>query len=347
MQIDFVVKASPREEELKQTLVKLCDTITSIPIPELTMVSKYGREGGFEPLQPWFVKTMLLFQKLSTANLDFASEAKLDTLIRVATKIQNEIGAIRAFTPGPNFALRDSRINSYKQTYDEVCDEIGRFLGLSSLLSDTRTEEAQKLMTQLREMVDSAQKEISDITKKAREVAEEVGIARYAELFQKEADEHKRVAWYWLAAAVVLFLATGALAVVNYSKTLDALIGMASIPSATPTPSPAGTGLAIQLTLAKLIVFSLLFSAVLWASRIYRAHRHNHVVNKHRQNALSTFEVFVKAASADDQTKNAVLLQATQCIFSAQNTGYLASPDKDSEGGPQILEIWRSLSPKS
>ena len=55
----------------------------------------------------------------------------------------------------------------------------------------------------------------------------------------------------------------------------------------------------------------------------------------------------MKAASADEQTKNAVLLQATKCIFSAQNTGYLGQPDKDSEGGPQILEVWRSLSPKA
>jgi hypothetical protein len=70
------------------------------------------------------------------------------------------------------------------------------------------------------------------------------------------------------------------------------------------------------------IVFSLLLSGMLWVGRIYRAARHNYVVNKHRQNALRTFETFVK--SADPQIKSAVLLQTTGCIFTAQNTGYVA-----------------------
>lgn len=53
-----------------------------------------------------------------------------------------------------------------------------------------------------------------------------------------------------------------------------------------------------------------------------------------------TFDVFVKAASADDQTKNAVLLQATQCIFSPQSAGCLAS-EKEPEGSSQLVELVR------
>jgi hypothetical protein len=74
---------------------------------------------------------------------------------------------------------------------------------------------------------------------------------------------------------------------------------------------------------------------------MYRSQWHNHVVNKHRQNALSTFETFVKAAS-DEQTKNAVLIQATQCIFSQQPTGFVAH-DSDGAPSPQILEIVRGV----
>jgi len=65
-------------------------------------------------------------------------------------------------------------------------------------------------------------------------------------------------------------------------------------------------------------------------------------VNQHRQNALSTFETFVKAA-ADDQTKGAVLLQATQAIFTPQVTGFIAQ-ESDSGGPAQVLEIFRSAS---
>jgi hypothetical protein len=88
-------------------------------------------------------------------------------------------------------------------------------------------------------------------------------------------------------------------------------------------------------------MFSGLFAGVVWMGRIYRAHRHNYVINKHRQNALSTFETFAKAA-ADEQTKAAVLLQATQSIFSLQQSGYL-SQESESAGYPQVLEIIRGL----
>ena len=74
---------------------------------------------------------------------------------------------------------------------------------------------------------------------------------------------------------------------------------------------------------------------------MYRAHRHNFVINRHRLNALSTFEAFAKATD-DQQIKNAVLLQATQCIFGPQPTGYI-SGESESEGYPQILEIVRGM----
>ena len=77
------------------------------------------------------------------------------------------------------------------------------------------------------------------------------------------------------------------------------------------------------------------------AAKIYRAYRHNCTINTHRQNALMTFEMFTNAAK-DEQTKNAVLLQATQSIFSPQPTGYL-SGDSEQGSNPQILEIIKNI----
>lgn len=341
--------SSSKEIELQKALLQTCREIAETPIEQLTQVSRFGQEGGFESLRPMFEKTILLFDQLSKANLDLASEARLDGLSRITSKLQQTIQNIRAFSLGSSPVQRDNLMLNFKTAYDDACDEIGRFIGLSFLSS--RSEEAQRrLITQLRDLNDSAQKEISDTLKTVRDVAKKAGISEHAYLFKDEAREHQTAARKWLVVTIVLFLGTSALAVVNYSKTLSTLSTIIAPATSKAAPQsdgvPQTTGLTVQLTIAKLIVFSLLFSAVLWAGRIYRAHRHNYVINKHRQNALSTFEVFVRAASADEQTKNAVLLQATQCIFSAQNTGYLGQPDKDSEGQPQILEIWRSLSPK-
>ena len=97
----------------------------------------------------------------------------------------------------------------------------------------------------------------------------------------------------------------------------------------------------IQLVIAKVILFSLLLSALVWAGRVYRSHQHNFVVNQHRQNALASFETFAEAAK-DDQTKSAVLLQATNCIFAPQTSGY-ADSSAEATGSPQVMEIIRNM----
>lgn len=96
----------------------------------------------------------------------------------------------------------------------------------------------------------------------------------------------------------------------------------------------------IQLAVAKLILFSLLYFAIVWCGKNYRAHQHNAVINKHRRNALRTFQAFAKAAS-DEQTNNAVLLKATEAIFLPGTSGYI-SGESESQGSTQILEILRS-----
>ena len=101
----------------------------------------------------------------------------------------------------------------------------------------------------------------------------------------------------------------------------------------------------VQLALAKVFFFSILSYVLVWVARIYRAEAHNLVVNQHRQNALRTFETFI-AASGDDSTKSAVLLQATQCIFSHQHTGF-TSYEQDVTASPKVLEIIRSMMPSS
>ncbi|GAB1402311.1 hypothetical protein MASR1M68_12220 [Elusimicrobiota bacterium] len=71
----------------------------------------------------------------------------------------------------------------------------------------------------------------------------------------------------------------------------------------------------VQFTFSKIIIFSSLFFLLTLAFKSYKASKHNEILNKHRQNAITTFEKFVKSAN-DDKTKNAVLLQTVNAICS-------------------------------
>jgi hypothetical protein len=69
-----------------------------------------------------------------------------------------------------------------------------------------------------------------------------------------------------------------------------------------------------------LIIFVLTFMMV-WAAKNFNASVHNYVVNRHRRNALASFQAFVEGASSDE-VKDAVLMQATSAIFTPQDSGY-------------------------
>ncbi|MBZ5671148.1 MAG: hypothetical protein LAO04_15645 [Acidobacteriia bacterium] len=162
-------------------------------------------------------------------------------------------------------------------------------------------------------------------------MAQESGVSQHAVHFKGEADRHEATAKQWLSATIWLAAVTLAFAIAFF--VLYFTIGS----TLTATQN-------LQLAISKVIIIFILLSATFWVGRTYRAHRHNAVVNRHRQNALTTFRTFVEA-TGDEPTKNAVLLQATQCIFSPQQTGYVSS---ESEPGiPQVLEIVRTLGKSS
>ena len=56
-------------------------------------------------------------------------------------------------------------------------------------------------------------------------------------------------------------------------------------------------------------------------------------------------KLFRMQGSADDQTKNAVLIETTHSIFANQQTGYLKS-EGDSESNNKIIEIIKSATTK-
>ncbi len=187
--------------------------------------------------------------------------------------------------------------------------------------------------------------ELTTTLKSAKESAGLLGIVEHAKFFEQEALDHRSSARWWLWATLFLAAVATFAAGWNFYKIeslfTDVIAGKAASHPTNATDAKPDTGLEIQLAVSKVIILSILLSAAIWTGKVYKANRHNFVVNRHRRNALSTFQTFATSAS-DAQTKNAVLLQATTCIFGPQNTGYI-SADKESEGYPQILEIIRGV----
>lgn len=98
----------------------------------------------------------------------------------------------------------------------------------------------------------------------------------------------------------------------------------------------------LQAALPRFTGLVVLFYGLTICSRNYRAQAHNYIINKNKQNALSTFETFVNASS-NEEIRNAVLLQTTKAIFSNPQSGYLKE-DGSSDDSAHIIEIIKDVS---
>jgi len=327
---------------IRQALRDKIRQLASIDGASLARTSELGTTLDFSSCVPAFIGTARLFGRLQGADLDDLPIPLLTQLQQAATQLSNLVEQIIEFDPArPNpVNERDALVQRFNQQYDSVFKIAAPILAYASRGDselDELREQAESILSELRNLMDQTRQErekVLDETKSilahVQETAAQAGVAQHAGLFKKEADRHSKARWWWLLATAFF---GGLLLVFGYK----------SVEYYATHPIDMQVAQAIQLGIAKLVVFGVLSFALVWASRMYRAEAHNFVVNQHRQNALATFETFVKAAT-DEQTKNAVLLQATRSIFSHQSSGF-TYPDQEGPASPQILEIIRGILP--
>jgi hypothetical protein len=73
---------------------------------------------------------------------------------------------------------------------------------------------------------------------------------------------------------------------------------------------------------------------------------HQSVINRHRANALKTFQAFVKASN-DEKIRDAVLLETTRSIFSISPSGYIDAKADHTDNPTTVLEFVRDSSKKT
>ena len=102
----------------------------------------------------------------------------------------------------------------------------------------------------------------------------------------------------------------------------------------------------MQNIFTKGFLLSLIYLVLNRSIKNYTAQKHLEVINRHRQNALETFERFVSSA-ARQETKEEVLLAATNAIFDANQTGYLSTRIRSGESASPIQQVIRAVTPSS
>ena len=171
-----------------------------------------------------------------------------------------------------------------------------------------------------------------DLVSKFRDVLAERSVSRYKNIFSTQAAKHRKNAKRWLVT-------TGVLTATFFVFFFVVL--------AQPQESVGNGGWVASLR--DIFTKGLLLSPIyVWLNRSiknYTAQTHLEVINTHRQTALETFDAFVAAAEDKQETRDAVLLAATEAIFDANQTGYLTTKGLDTKSPMQ--QMIKLISPKT
>jgi len=200
-------------------------------------------------------------------------------------------------------------------------------------IMEDNLSQAQNMLDSIntyRNSIETILSEVETIRDRTVESEQEFAIAKFENSYGNASTINSKAAVAWLATMVTLIGLTIVLAN-NFLVKSEALIEEESKLLDHPTSI-------IFILGPRLIIFSTLFIAIGFCIKMYRANKHNQILNKHRQNALNTFETFIKSSNDDKGTKDAILLEVTRTIFGNQNTGF-NNNENEADSYSKIVEI--------
>lgn len=326
-------------EQLIEQINSNYEKLTEFQIEDLVRENELGSQLSFKDAESTIIKTIDLFNRAKTVNYEDVPYNLLNNFNKQLNAANERFESFKSFNPNQNNPVnqRDNLITQLDNQYDGYYQHTLPILTVG-LLGGNDLSVQQAKIDQLISDLDKKTKEtekkgeeyltqLDETLKSAEEAAAKVGVSRHSQIFNTESTEHEKQSKIWLKWTVGVLIAIVVAAIIFIFVFPDTASSSAEI---------------IQFSITKVIVLSAMFYGLSICNRNYKAHKHNATLNKHRQNALSTFETFAKAAGTDTQIKNAVLIEATHTIFSNQQTGYLNS-EKDNESSNKIVEIIKNV----
>ncbi len=195
-------------------------------------------------------------------------------------------------------------------------------------LSDL-TEDARKKASEITTDMESQKVDAEKVLAAIREAAAEQGVSQESETFHNAAKRYELSAQRWLKVAIFSGISTAIAAILSailfsFLWSIDGQITDATV---------------LQVILAKAALLAIFIYATVTAVRLYRSSAHLAAVNRHRDDALRTFQTFVEG-TATSETKDQVLLAAARAAFGQVSTGLVT----DKGDGASVLEVLGGIS---
>lgn len=306
----------------------------------LPRVKELGTGLNFSEAEDSARKLIEFYKRISISALaDFPDQI----LLQIKARAENDFNIfeiIRNFKieehSNPS-SVRQQYVDSVKTAYDSTFSTLHPYISYSLYNAadfsrlDAKARDTLNEITanasKVQKAINDVKKQAEDVLDKIRETAAEQGVSQQAIYFNSESENHKMESAYW-NKAVILFAC---------------LLGLYAIGSLFIHKweflTPKSNYEMLQIALSKLLIFSVLTYLLIMSSKNYLNHKHNQIVNKHRQNALLTHTALLGAVS-DSGVRDAIMLKAADCIFTPQITGYAHSQSSgDMSPSRSVVEM--------
>lgn len=325
-------------QELLNTTREALNRVQQFDVGTLSREDDLGKQMSFSEAVPLSQALVDIYRRIPVTALEDFSDTQLNAITKQANADFNVFKQILEFAANAGDAantrtniianLRTRRDQLFDQLWQYVAYGVARITDTSLLETQARAtiqsikDQSDKLTKQLQQAKADADSALSEI----RAVAAEQGVSQQASYFKKEAEDQETLAGTWLKMTYWFAGAVGGFAVLSlFMHKLEWI-------------RPESPSEMFQLISSKLLIFAVLGYLLLMAARNYATHKHNAVVNRHRQNALLTYRKLVEAAGAEG-TEDIVLAHAASCIFSPQETGFSHGKGESISSSKSVLEL--------
>ena len=312
----------------------------------LGRVDDLGRQMNFAEAVKPAEAIIAIYRRIPMSALPDFTDIQLNAILVQANADYNVFKQILDFNAASSDAVvtRANILVSIKVRRDQLFDQLWQYVAYGvARITDTSLLETQARATiqgiqdqaaNLTEQLTKAKTDADTALAAIRAVASEQGVSQQAIYFKDEATAQEALAGKWLIYTYRFAGALGVFAVLSlFLHKLDWI-------------RPTTNAEMLQLITSKILIFTVLGYLLILAARNYAAHKHNAVVNRHRQNALLTYRALVTAAEGTG-TQDIVLAHAASCIFSPQDTGFAHAKGESSVGSKSVLELLTKGSSRS
>jgi hypothetical protein len=341
--IHFRLKKNMKEKNIREQLYdKVLSIINSTNVD---LITNSNQEKGvliYTEIKPKIKELIDYLSNISIENLNELPESRFNILNSKLKPIFDEIGKIQTTEKNPNQTdsqQKQSTIQFFNYNpsqggngyFEKEKNEIWQIILEAITLENRKLQDVSVSAKKAKELdkiiksVKGSENELSSVLNSAKIELSKGGVSKHSDIFGSQAGTHKVNAKNWRNNATGL-LTLNAIMIISILILVIWVVDDRT--------------LRIELGIFGAALVSLISYAVVLCVKNYFAEKHNQNVNQHRANCLGTFNTFID--SADEERKAAVLIQATNTIFSHQNTGYLNKGSDNSNPNP-IVEIVRNV----